>query len=243
MDSSLQGTFIRDLLPSSEPLLSLLSSRCMFKTRDASCDSSNSMLSSFSSMQDSIKQRVEVALVDQEKSPTDFVISLCQSKGFDAKIQPTSSCDTFQPPTEEQIEHYDIEVMTAVREQKIEVLRTMHKAGRCLQCCNRFGESLLHMACRRGFVDVVKFMIDEANVSLYVKDDYGRTPMHDACWSPLPNFPLMKLLIENAPEQLFLSDVRGHTPLSYTRKNDWVQWKKWLVDHESLLRKAECNCA
>jgi ankyrin repeat protein len=97
------------------------------------------------------------------------------------------------------------------------------------------------MACRRGFLDVVKFMITEANVSLYVKDDYGRTPMHDACWAPTPNFPLMKLLIEKAPEQLFLSDVRGHTPLSYTRKGDWFEWKMWIVEHEELLRKAVPN--
>jgi hypothetical protein len=197
--------------------------------------------SSSSVMQDSVKQRLDVALADEEKSPADFVISLCQCKGVDAKIQPTLSCDKFQPPTEEQIELYDLEVMTAVREQKIEVLRTMHKAGRSLQCCNRFGESLLHMACRRGFVDVVKFMVEEANVSLYVRDDYGRTPMHDACWSPSPNFPLMKLLVENAPEQLFLSDVRGHTPLSYTRKSDWSQWKNWLVQQESVLRDCQCK--
>jgi len=192
------------------------------------------------SVQDSVKQRLDMDLVDSEKSPTDFVLALCHSNGFNAKIQPTSSCDTFQPPTEEQIDLYDIEVMTAVREQKIDVLRSMYEGGRCLQCCNRFGESLLHMACRRGYVDVVRFMITEANVSLYVKDDYGRTPMHDACWAPVPNFPLMELLLEHAPEQIFLSDVRGHTPLSYTRKGDWIAWKKWLVEHEALLRNAEC---
>lgn len=194
-----------------------------------------------SDMQELAKQRLDVAIMDEDMSPADFLTTLGQATGFDTKILPTLSCDSFQPPTDEQIELYDLEVMTAVREQKIDVLRTMHEAGRCLQCCNRFGESLLHMACRRGFVDVVKFMIQEANVSLYVKDDYGRTPMHDAFWAPVPNFPLMELLIKNAPEQIFLSDVRGHTPLSYTRKSDWLQWKKWLVEHEPLLQKgAEC---
>lgn len=182
---------------------------------------------------------LDAALADVEQSPADFVLSLCQSNGFYANIQPTASCDKFHPPTDEEIELYDLEVMTALKEEKIEVLRRMHEGGRCLQCCNRFGESLLHMACRRGFVEVVKFMIHEANVSLYVNDDFGRTPMHDACWAPKPNFPLMKLLIENAPEQIFLSDVRGHTPLSYTRRSDWQEWKKWLLEHKDLLRTAK----
>lgn len=194
-------------------------------------------------MQNSAKEpSLQAALVDKDKSPADFVLSLCQTNGVDAKVQPTISCERFQPPTDEQIELYDIEVMSAVREEKIDVLRSMHEAGRCLQCCNRFGESLLHMACRRGLVNVVKFMIEEAHVSPYCKDDYGRTPMHDACWAPVPNFPLVKLLIEHAPEQIFLSDVRGHTPLSYTRRSDWQAWKEWLVQHRDLLRNAEECC-
>lgn len=199
-------------------------------------DTAPSSMQSTSGKQDSL----EDAIANCDQNPSDFALLLCQSSGLDAKIQPTASCDRFNPPTDEEIDNYDLEIMAAVREEKMDVLRTMHESGRCLQCCNRFGESLLHMACRRGFLEVVKFMIEEANVSLYVKDDYGRTPMHDACWAPVPNFPLMKLLIENAPEQIFLSDVRGHTPLSYTRRGDWQEWKKWLVEHQELLQKTEC---
>jgi len=56
--------------------------------------------------------------------------------------------------------------------------------GTNLQCANRFGESLIHMACRRSHRDVVSFLVNEAGVSLRVRDDYGRTPFHDACWRP-----------------------------------------------------------
>lgn len=190
-----------------------------------------------SSTSDAVKQRLDVELRNEEKSPTDFAICLCQANGFDVKIQSTASCDAFQTPTQEEIELYDNEVISAVREQQMDVLRAMHNTGRRLQCCNQFGESLLHMACRRGLLNAVEFMIGEANVSLYVKDDYGRTPMHDACWAPAPNFPLMKLLVETAPEQLFLSDIRGHTPLSYARKSDWRAWKAWLLEHEHLFAR------
>jgi ankyrin repeat protein len=179
--------------------------------------------------------RLDFALDDNEISPLEYVLSLCRSKGFNVCIQSSASCDTFQPPTDEQIELYDMDVITALRGQNIEVLRKMHTSGRSLQCCNRFGESLIHMACRRGFLDVVRFMVQEAHVSLCVRDDYGRTPMHDACWAPVPNFALVELLLQYTPEQIFLADVRGHTPFSYVRKHDWKEWKKFLSERESIL--------
>jgi ankyrin repeat protein len=194
-----------------------------------------------SSREESKTARRDVALDEEEMSPTDFVLYLCKKNGFNVSIQSSASCDTFQPPTDEQIELYNIDVITALRDQNIEVLREMHTSGRSLQCCNRFGESLIHMACRRGFIDVVRFMVEEANVSLCVKDDYGRTPMHDACWAPVPNFELMELLIQHAPEQLFLSDVRRHTPFSYVRKSDWKEWKKFLSERESMLLPKQDN--
>jgi hypothetical protein len=49
---------------------------------------------------------------------------------------------------------------------------------------NRNGESLLHLACRRSTVDVVKFLIDEAQVNVFVTDLCGRTCLHDICWRP-----------------------------------------------------------
>jgi ankyrin repeat protein len=198
-------------------------------------------MQSSSTREESKSARLDVALDEEEMSPTEFVVYLCKKNGFNAKIHSSASCATFQPPTDEQIELYNIEVITAVRDQNIELLREMHRDGRSLQCCNRFGESLIHMACRRGFIDVVRFLLEEADVSLYIKDDFGRTPMHDACWAPVPNFELMELLIEHAPEQLFLSDVRGHTPFSYVRKNDWKEWRMFLSDRVSMLLPKQDN--
>jgi hypothetical protein len=41
------------------------------------------------------------------------------------------------------------------------------RMGELFQAANEFGESLLHMACRRGFLDVVKFLVDEAGHNLW----------------------------------------------------------------------------
>lgn len=133
------------------------------------------------------------------------------------------------------IEAYQNDVITAVRSRDIRALRKMHSQGRILQCCNQFGESILHMACRRGSLDVVKFLVNEAGVCVRVMDDYGRTPLHDAFWAKEPEIELVKLLISICPDLLLISDVRGFVPLSYVRKEHWNIWCQFLEDHRDFL--------
>lgn len=94
----------------------------------------------------------------------------------------------------------------------------------------------MHLACRRGYLDVVTFLVCEAGVPVLVRDDYGRTPMHDACWSTSPNLELMEFLLRTCPDLLLLSDVRGHLPFSYVRKEHWKAWIGFLEQHRDLLR-------
>merc|ERR1739844_436499 len=98
------------------------------------------------------------------------------------------------------------------------------------------GESLLHTSCRRGFTDIVRFFINEAGVSPRVRDDMGRTPMHDACWSSsAPNHEIMRILITSAPELLLSKDKRGHSPFDYARREYWPQWVQFLNEHRQLI--------
>ncbi|CAB9500137.1 ANK [Seminavis robusta] len=134
----------------------------------------------------------------------------------------------FLPPTQAEIDAYDHDILAAVRTENIPVLQQFHAAGRPLKCSNRFGESILHLACRKGLVQVAKFLIEEAHVPLHVCDDYGRTPLHDACWSHKPNFQLMDLLITHSPDLLYIKDKRGFTPLKHVRRQQWPEWKAYL---------------
>ena len=86
----------------------------------------------------------------------------------------------------------------------------MHNKGKTLQCCNRFGESVIHMACRHGLTDVVKFLIEEVGLTFRVRDDYGRMPLYDA-------FLTVELLLKKEPDVLLMSNNRGHCPLEYIR--------------------------
>jgi len=147
----------------------------------------------------------------------------------------------FMDVTPEHITAYTNDVISAVRKQDISKLREMHTNNRTLQCCNRFGESIIHMACRRGAVKVVRFLLEEADVSFCIRDDYGRTPLHDAFWAPSPQLELVKMLITNYPDLLLISDKRGFMPLSYVRKEDWGVWCKFLEENHDILLPKKLN--
>ena len=165
-------------------------------------------------------------------SPHQALLDAFSEQSKMATVRPTLSIDGFFiEHTEEQIKAYDMQVIEAIRSQDIEQLRQMHKSGRQLQCANKFGESLVHMACRRGFVDVVRFLVDEAGVSVRVRDDYGRTVLHDACWTSEPNEELVEYLIRQCPELLLMSDKRGNAPFEYARREHWGRWVTFVQEN------------
>jgi len=134
----------------------------------------------------------------------------------------------FFQPTEAEIEAYKVDILSSVTNNDMEALRKFHKQGRPLKCSNKFGESILHIACRKGILDVATFLIDEVNVPLFVRDDVGRSPLHDACWAAKPNFDIIELVVRNCPDLLYISDRRGHSPLMYVRQEHWIKWKTFL---------------
>ena len=105
-----------------------------------------------------------------------------------------------------------------------------------MNACNTFGESLLHMACRRGDVSIVRLLVNEFKVRVEVRDDYGRTPLHDACWTTTPNFEVMDVLMGAVEARLLLAeDVRGHTPFDYARREHWDKWIRFLEERKAKL--------
>lgn len=68
----------------------------------------------------------------------------------------------------------------------------------------------------------------EAGSSVQVTDDYGRTPLHDACWTSSTDFDTIKLLLDQDPWLLSIMDCRGSTPLGYVRKASWAVWIGFL---------------
>jgi hypothetical protein len=170
-------------------------------------------------------------------SPQDHLIACLKSQGIEVKVHSYSSVeDLFEAPKKDEIEAYGFEALDAVRTRDIALLESFHAGGRPLKCSNRFGESILHLACRKGFTDVTDFLINKAGVPLWVKDDFGRNPLHDACWTCEPNFELMDLVIAKCPDLLLISDARGHTPLSYVRRGHWNEWIKYIDEKINIMK-------
>ena len=140
--------------------------------------------------------------------------------------------DLFHKCTPEQMDHYDNDALEAIRNKDIDTLRAWHAEGRPLQTSSPFGDTLLHIACRRGHLDVVTFLVKEASVSLWVQDEQGRTPLHFGCHSSGPWFDLVDFIIQQDPDLLYVADTRGYMPLDYAPRETWGDWIAFLNEKE-----------
>jgi hypothetical protein len=182
--------------------------------------------------------------VDPNVTKQQTPLNLLQKIMRDSDISPKFSCaldleDFFLKMSSKNVQAYDMPKATAIRRCDIAALRAMHLKGEILQCCNRFGESIVHTACRRGSAVCIQFLTQEAGVSLRVRDDYGRTALHDACWTNIPNFELIEMILKSCPDLLFIADKRGVYPLQYIRKDYHEDWCKFLEENKELLSPKE----
>ena len=191
---------------------------------------------------DEYSDREAVELPDPDAAdigPDEYLLKLVQALyGLSLSHKGARSLDNFfQVVTEEQRAAYTMNVVTAVRKNNLEELKKIHlEEGQRIDCFNGFGESLLHMACRRGFEDIVCYLLDQPNISVRISDDNGRTPMHDACWHPNPQLKICKWIIERDPTLFLISDNRGYTPFQYARPQHWSTWRKFLYENRDCLR-------
>jgi hypothetical protein len=186
--------------------------------------------------------RVAATLVQQQAvekhsvSPQDYLMYMLSSQGYDVPIRPYDAIPGFFAALDQEgVNSYGSDVLTATREGDLDALRAFHIAGRPLNCSNRFGESLMHLACRRSHLKVVHFLVHEVGVPLTIADDMGRSPLHDAFWTPKPNFELIDLIVTECPDLLYVSDKRGHLPLSYARQEHWSAWIEFLKQRSETV--------
>ena len=168
------------------------------------------------------------ALPTTTESPVQFLRSLFPKDGRVHSRPPTVDHDNYEP--------YDMETVQAIRSKDVSKLRILLEKGKRFDACNRNGESLLHLACRRGDLKTVKFLLEEACVHADVCDDMGRNILHDVCWRPTPDLELMASLIRTLPPKtLIAEDRRGHTPFDYVRREHWGVWMDFLHENQCLI--------
>lgn len=130
-------------------------------------------------------------------------------------------------PTPDQIAAYDMDLVRSVRSGQLERIVEIHSAGKNLDACNRFGESILHMACRRGNREILQFLLD-CGLVVERSDDFGRTPFHDACWTPSPSLEVATMLLENNRYLVNIQDSRKSLPLNYVHEEHFGIWCDFL---------------
>ena len=173
--------------------------------------------------------------------PSDYVKSAFKANGCDIDAIKSSSSESFKKPTEDMLNSYTSELLALVRKNMTKELRELHGKGELVNSCNQYGESLLHLSCRRSYTEMTNFLVKEVQADINIRDDYFRTPLHDACWTATPNFELVDMLIREVPEHLVLEDVRGFTPFDYVRKDHWKQWNRFLWERRDLLRSPKVS--
>lgn len=160
-------------------------------------------------------------------SPDTFLTKLLSTRGYDCTAIPPHCTKRKCAPSEKEISDYDNELVWAIRNSHLEKLKVLKYSGRSMKACNRFSESIIHMACRRSDFDIVEYVLQNG-ADISVVDDFGRTPLHDACWSMSTRFDVATLLLDQDPQLLLKVDVRGCSPLKYVREEHWLDWCAFL---------------
>ena len=124
-----------------------------------------------------------------------------------------------------------MELVDAVRLCNLEELKRLKARGVNMNACNKFSESILHMASRRSNYETVNFILENGG-DIGIVDDYGRTPLHDACWRNDVSFDVITALLNKNLDMLRTADVRGACPLSYVREEFWMHWCAYFFNQK-----------
>jgi hypothetical protein len=191
-----------------------------------------------------IQQQTMETLCDEEEeddeepmNPNEKVLSILSELGVNAHMVDFNDLlklvmyEPFCPSKHS----YDSDIVTAVRQKDMASIKAAHAAGKDVNCRNPFGESVVHMSCRKGSRDILYFLLHKAGASVRICCDSGRNPLHDACWTAKPSFDCVKIVLHQCPDLLLSKDKRGFTPLDYVPRDCWRAWNMFFDEHQELL--------
>jgi hypothetical protein len=166
----------------------------------------------------------------------EFFNKLLQSRGYSTNTYCSLETAYSNTPSSLQIASHGIKVIQAIRKSDLSTLQSLLQLGLSPNPCNKFGESIIHMICRRGSTNILKLFLDYG-CNLQTCDDFGRTPLHDACWTSKPNFQLVNLILRFDRRLMNIVDCRGSSPLHYVKKEHWMDWMYYLDSVKDIFWK------
>ena len=119
-------------------------------------------------------------------------------QGYSTRRFKTLQSAYYNKPTPLQNASYGIHLIDAVKTCDYDKIQSLLGAGISPKPCNNYGESLVHMVCRRGDAKALKlFFFINHGANLQVSDDYSRTPLHDCCWAANPAFDVAEMILSS----------------------------------------------
>jgi len=161
-----------------------------------------------------------------------FFKALLRKQGYSIETYPVLETAYYNKPTAYQQKSYGIAVTRAARSGNVQALCKLIKSGLSANPCNKFGESLIHIISRRGKSRNAFDMLRELcqlGSQIHLCDDFGRTPLHDACWTVDPCFQSISLFLDRDINLLRLRDKRGSSPFDYVEKRNQRQFVEFLL--------------
>jgi ankyrin repeat protein len=111
------------------------------------------------------------------ESPLVYLLAILESRGYSIAEFPALETAYHCTPTPIQEASYGGHLIDVVRRGEGTQLRSLMASGLSPNACNQHGESLVHMACRRGEAECLGVLI-EYGATLQIADDYVSTPLH-----------------------------------------------------------------
>jgi hypothetical protein len=149
------------------------------------------------------------------------------------RISSENTCyDTSPSPL--QLASFGTEVVRAIHNSDTEALGKLLSCGLSANLCNQFRDSIVDLVCKRANSEVFQCLM-EHGCELRVCDGFGRTPLHHCCWASEFSPSIVDTILRVDPQQLFMEDKRGQTPLEYVRPDQADLWVEYLEDNAERL--------
>ncbi|MDC7124981.1 MAG: ankyrin repeat domain-containing protein [Spirochaetales bacterium] len=103
--------------------------------------------------------------------------------------------------------------MWAAASGRIEVLKFLIEQGADYSRTDMYGNSILTEACKKGYKDMVEYIVNALDFDISKTNSSGTTCLHWACAGGDSNFNLVKLLVEEYCFDVNVKNNDGRTPL------------------------------
>lgn len=112
----------------------------------------------------------------------------------------------------------DDDLFSAIKNNKLEKVKALVRKGANFQKKNKYGDSYLDECAYVGYIDIVKYFVEEVGFSVYMKNNDGRTPLFHAADGGHVN--VVQYLVEKGAKvnqkdsigvtPIFLAAAKGH---------------------------------